>query len=1697
MPSQGGHGEDDIAMETFSDCDSGQLSDEGNEDDLGLRDILVNRLQDNEFNDMDNDGYILGDYLTNAHYDIQDMPACDTFVGCEEEEQLPTTDAGNVALSMVSRVNELHSVPIHVLLNQVGNLCNRYNHRITGTNPQQNWVQRFVARQCGVSYPFIYPMGTLFPRHFYSQATNDMCAILGDAPLFTYSHITHPFGFASNLQRARCLLTSASSSASTCPLTCAYLYDVQSNGVMSNIDSRLAERNGFVVDLLSPHGMSVRDKDRTNLSEGLDSRQAALNLAGAQPYVKFDLFLTFTCNQKCHPGVKHLHEWKEGMEWSKYIPRYSRMTIMQHNEIKRSFELAYGAILGRVWYEVRRIFLKYLTYSKTSVLRKVRHAFWRDEYQDDVGNLPHIHGMIALDKDTMSDKEVIDFVCGLIRSNVASLFSTRELDRYVELGIFNTKHDWFKMTELAERILPHKCSKRCMIRISDGGGPECFQCKKPHPTAGRRDPLEDEFRETKFSLSPECMEMLERIGVYKPPVDEALKGTFENELFRPTRHFGRCDPKAKENMSPVIPEIFAATQSMQNAQVMTTTNGVACYVVKYVTQRDQNNQVTVAPSVHNSANMQVDTKFLHNTKITRSRINEDKAHQKSNRKHQPCGRAVSFPEMQQKLLGQNEVMTTLAFVHINTMPFEQRQTTVVKLDSKGALRRPHESNNDVQSSVSTSELVRQRKNFPEERQLTSSQRLLYRNNGAKTIGYDMVTQFGLRPVELLELFSTLGNYFRWFHIDAAPLQVTDMENLLSAEIRICCWIDCLGRRIRLRREAFDEVKAYLDSIDTLSIVHVHSDVLRVLILAFIMNDGDRDSIFVFEDGGKDLPIPIYSSLTPQSAVAFILHIMLVCGSFETELDLIRTSSLRESLIVAKLIGLETDKLSLQMYSNKLMLHVINDILPSQPASMRRIDGYLVAAKNLFEGVLFSNDIPVTELPPCLLTELLCNKDVVLQASWDVRKENQLRSIYSTLPSCEFVPPQEAIRGCSREAPTTWFVSPVDAYVQFEGQSDQSYMEQKLAVEIGIRSIDKYLQQLGPRAATQTKNLLIHGVPGSGKSYVAQYLNLYAISKGLRLVPTSIMGVRATNLGGEHMHRLFGLSTKKMANVSRMAELAVDKLNRKSQLCYLHTLLTIDVLLFDEFGQASAEQVKTLDILLRKVRNSNIPFGGVLFISTVDPAQFGPIKGLPLFLSSHILTDFVIVGLYTSVRAQGDALFCELQNISRMKPSLLIGNGEIEARFKHLLRTCLTFVRTWVEVAPDVQRMYAKCKPAQEASIEYVDSCQHQFDINGTPYQMSISEDYQKPVGSRAEMKRATSMKLIHRINSKVKEPPKLIMFRWAQYEATVNGVGYGQSQLLVMSDLPTMATVIGKHPIEMLAAPSGITYLNTRNGPIDPEHLLQVGWKRVIVNCAPERNVTLQGVMGYRKQYAMRHIGSGTINKQTGNTIDGQCAIEMSEACCPWAKEQIVVMLSRTRIASDTIIVGETKFAVDKIWNLITIGTQWTAYIDQLLDRLSVNGNGGPIRDVDTVISFPSVYPYRISDISLPSDSTGFVYMLVSVKDCSRTYVGQMENISKRLYQHNKGWGAVGTADPQYRPYAVAAYICGMGHMNRVEREGIEKKWKIYNRAIMQESSHGRNDVMDRIEQGRRIVVEYNEDQLYEEMFIRFVITIDRSSVIP
>jgi hypothetical protein len=114
------------------------------------------------------------------------------------------------------------------------------------------------------------------------------------------------------------------------------------------------------------------------------------------------------------------------------------MSLREKEEIKRLYELAYSAILERVWYKVRKIFLIYLTFSKTSVFRRVKKSFWRDEYQDCSGNLCHIHGLVALDKEDLSDEEFLEFVCNLQNCNLAKIFETNNLQKYVDLGVFSS-----------------------------------------------------------------------------------------------------------------------------------------------------------------------------------------------------------------------------------------------------------------------------------------------------------------------------------------------------------------------------------------------------------------------------------------------------------------------------------------------------------------------------------------------------------------------------------------------------------------------------------------------------------------------------------------------------------------------------------------------------------------------------------------------------------------------------------------------------------------------------------------------------------------------------------------------------------------------------------------------------------------------------------------------------------------------------------------------------------------------------------------------------------------------------------------------------------------------------------------------------------------------------------------------------------
>ena len=1667
----------------------------------------------------DRDAFMLDDFLTYSNENpIDDAPDADDAYNADDPmyNAIPKTNAGAFAHTILDRTRN-SIVPCHVLFNQAATLLTRYKKRINGTQVQRNFIQRITSTIAGFSIPLLYLMASCFPRHFYAEATHDPCAILGSAPISCYTSATNPHGFASSLSIARNLVTHSSSSTSTCPLFMSFCYDIQANKVAGGMDSRVIARRGFVVDVKSQNGMSVREGENpATLNESVDSHQAALDLAATQPFLMFDWFLTFTCNQAEHPGISHLHQHKESMDWTRSLDGYEKLPIAAKDEVKLSFEMAYGSTLGRCWMEVRKLWLEYITYSTTSVIGKVAHVFFRDEYQEKSANLPHIHGLVALSKEDLKKEGMKELIYDLQKSAVCDLYPSTEIQRYIDEGLFESERDWHTTTAHAKEVLSHKHDQRCQRKIGEGDGPENYRCRKPHSVKGKTKPLQDELIPLHYKFSEACRNILQKTCLWDPPTPEAPNGTIRSNLLQPRRHMGKVHPAATCNMSPVIPEFFAITKSQQNAQILHGSNGVAKYVVKYIVKLDQGNRCVVWADAHSGAVMQAEHQFLHNTKITSSKKNEEKAFEKSRKKFHPVGRAIAFTEEQQQVLGYPEVMTTLEYVRIATKPFEHRKTTKVELDIKGKLKRPdkkkkaprdsaageraadRENAPDAQSGFCLVQKIRRDKNMT--RLMSPQQELMFGEN-FENGAYDKVTEFGLRPVELLQLFPNPGMYFRWFDI-GGEMKKEQIESGLSESIVSCSWIDSLGRRVKLRMKALNEVHHHLTDDVIREDCSEDSWELRKHLLDMIecvksgvctRSQMTQCKQFVERGKGEHLPIPVFSSVTPHNPTPFLLHMMLMLGKYETELDIRMQPSIRHSLVKVKLIGNETTDEALELYSNQLVEMVVTKVLSVQPISLRRLDDFVIMSKRLFDSVLLRNEIPIFDIPPCTLTEMLNSVDVGLKSFWENKKKDQLSAIYQAMPDSINIPSKEEVMKCSKNEPVEW--EPIDQFTKYDGQSDESYREQLRAVQIAVRSIIKYSFEFGPQATVFNKGNIIEGAPGSGKSHIILYLSLFAMSLGLRVMTTALMGVRANALGGIHLHRLFGLMSRKKGNPYRLAELALEKLNRKSQIQYLHAIRTMDVLIIDECGQLSAEQLSILDIILRKARSTDVPFGGVLILGTMDHTQLGAINGWPFLLSSHVLTDFVITQLSHSVRAHGDINLQRIQQLTRMTPTKLLskrGNEEesYEDEFKRLVKDNMVFASSWEDdvITADIQRMYARRIPAYEASSKYVESCQQKFIANNTQHSVSLSIDEQHIADSRADFVPATSDALISAINHAVREPRKLVFWSGGQYEATMNGEGFNQSQLLLMLEVPTQEMLALKTPIPLMAAPPGVNSIDLSNGIPSYEGLITDKWKPVMVGHSIEQEIPYRGLVGRRQQYALRHIGSSTINKQMGNTIEGKCALEFTKDCCPWDKPQIVVGLSRTRRAQDIVIVGPQEFAVDKMWELITLRNQWTAYIDVLLSTHSVNSNGEDGVNQNMTLPYADVYPYRTCDIILPTDTSGYVYFLVSVRDFDRDYIGQTKNLAQRFNQHNSGQGAEGTADPYYRPYCVAAYICGLSHMEKVGRESLERKWKLFNKDAIR---NGRHTIEHRILQGERVVQEYNADCLEEER-IQLVVTIKR-----
>ena len=1585
-----------------------------------------------------------------------------------------TTQAGDLPTDIEDR-HGMDRVSGHTLYNQAAVCLDRRQHRITGTKAQQNFVQSLCNTTPGQPNHLLSIEQALFPRILWSSATSDGLSVLGAIPSSLFGPKQHIHGFASLPDTIRSRISTSGSLMSTDKNYHFYSYDILANKALAHGDSRQVISRGFQVDTSKPLGLSTRNSNTTGLTECVDSHKMVRGLAASQEYHEYHKFTTITANHKHSPGLKPIHEWKVKEGWSDMFPNWEKMNRFDQEEIRMGIEEQSGPILLRVWLEIKALFLAHMKQENNFIGPVHEVIFGRGEYQAEVGNLPHLHIVDALRRAELPPEGARYFE-DLIRTTGAEVIRVDEIDSLIERGMIKGLSEYEEILELT-KVLKHTCKPRCLMRIKPGDGPECFKCKKIHAVRDHPDPTQHGYIQIPVKLSQESLDKLVRLGLAERVDDDNVE--YKHPYFKPTRHMAPCVNNAEDNMSPVTTELFILFKSMCNVQFICCSNGIVKYILKYVAKLDECNRVTASSNIHTGA-VEVGSTFLHNTKIATSKINEDKALDNRRDKKRPQGRSTSWMEIYQLLSTIAEVTTNLTFEEYSTLPFEVRMRSAIKLKDDGRVREFDENNPRADHHMSgiPSHLAREElsDDLHARQMMTPSQIETAQDHQKVSRSFDRISIFGLRPPELVHVFENPKFYYRYCMIEKDVMGKEGIIKVLNSDLKKCLWIDSIGRLVRLRKNGLDDVLALLDSNEEDEDRHHDvddnfpiNDTIRYIIRIHNAEDdtlSEEERVwkeeylheFIVDDGLELLPIPVATPVTPHNPHAFFVHIVLSLGKYVTEQDVLRHSTPRECFQRARLIGESTDPIDLQDYVDSLLLNYITNQVVYYPNSIRATSTFIELADRLFSDIILRNEFTASEIP-FLVTDMLDQaKDEQVQW-WKDIKESQLKSIYSSV--CRggmnsHLPQMEEMMDTTKTRPAVY--NAVESFHQFSNQNDASYTEQKLAVQTTITSIDKYCGRYGRNGAlTCTRNCITHGSPGSGKSYVLQLSVLYSISQGLNTLSSCIQGARANAIGGIHLHKWILLHDQKHTRFSyRAAQHAIEKILRKP--INLHAVLTLDVLFLDECGQISAEQVATLDIIFRKVRKSNMPFGGVLIIGTLDHAQCQPINALPFLMSSLMLTSFTFVQLRESVRADEDEIkFREFQQLTRLPPNKLKANSVLKSRFYELATEIFTFANDWADpkITIHTTRMYARKTYVKSATRLFTDSLIREVQSDPTQeglYRIRPSVDSQVRLGSRSEYRNADSDS-VNALNDALREPDLLCLVQWGVYECTINDPGgnFNQSTICVLVDVPDASVVNSFGPFQAFIAPPGsqvVEFLYDGSDRPSKEQLNEWGWKEAKISVAPERPVTAKrGFQAKRTQYALKHTGALTVNKSQGDTISGTLAVEISTTTSPWEKEQVVVIFSRTKRAKDIIIVGPDKdWIVDKLWDLVTKGNQWTQMMENILDVLTINPAPDNNDDTDTrvhsVIDYPRNHPFGPRYASLPSDDTGFVYLLCSENNLDFTYIGQTQNIRQRFREHQSGNGAFGTSRRKDQPFFLAGYISGLTGYNESDRCHLERRWR-------------------------------------------------------
>ncbi len=191
-----------------------------------------------------------------------------------------------------------------------------------------------------------------------------------------------------------------------------------------------------------------------------------------------------------------------------------------------------------------------------------------------------------------------------------------------------------------------------------------------------------------------------------------------------------------------------------------------------------------------------------------------------------------------------------------------------------------------------------------------------------------------------------------------------------------------------------------------------------------------------------------------------------------------------------------------------------------------------------------------------------------------------------------------------------------------------------------------------------RNVFVTGPAGSGKTHLInsyiEYLKKHDIDPGI----TASTGIAATHMGGMTIHSWAGIGVKNSLDESEMEDLALRPyLSKRFE--------KVKVLIIDEVSMLHHFRLDLIDQVLRAMKQSNDPFGGIQVVLCGDFFQLPPVQrmGEP---ESHFI-------YHSESWKQADFTICYLDEQFRQKDggemvTILneIRSGEVSERSRQLL-----------------------------------------------------------------------------------------------------------------------------------------------------------------------------------------------------------------------------------------------------------------------------------------------------------------------------------------------------------------------------------------------------------------------------------------------